>query len=349
MLNLDLASERSVLCHLEDSTDLPVLPPLPMTRPLLLIGHGTRNPHGRQMFMDFAERYQALDRSRPVFPCFLELTEPSIQVVAEQCVAAGHQALSALPFLLFAARHNKFDVTNELDRCRDRNPGLKFHYGRHLGIAPGLLDLWRSRLDQLDTPIHNPDQIPREDTVLLVVGRGASDPDANGDVFKMARILWEGSGYKSLETCFIGITHPRLEDGFNHARLHQPRRIIVLPHFLFTGALMEKIVAIAQSEQDQHPEILVSCLPEIGIQPALFALMREREIETQLGTVAMNCEMCKFRLTATGQNSHQPQNDHHSDHSHEAHSHHGDHHHNEHADLNVDHPPDYHQRIWRIP
>ena len=310
--------------------------------------------------MDFAERYQALDRSRPVFPCFLELTEPSIQSVAAQCFSEGHQELSALPFLLFAARHNKFDVTNELDRCRHHNPGLIFHYGRHLGIAPGLIDLWRSRLDQLDHPDHNPDQIPREETVLLVVGRGASDPDANGDVFKMARILWEGSGYQSLETCFIGITHPRLEDGLRHAKLHQPRRIIVLPHFLFTGALVEKIVAIAQAEQDRHPEILVSCLPEIGIQPALFALMRDREIETQLGTVAMNCEMCKFRLTATGQNSHgsehgsHHQAHSHNDHSHEGHSYgsghsHEGHSHNEHADLNVDHPPDYHQRIWRIP
>jgi len=204
VLNLDISSEQSVLRHLEDSKDLPALPPLPISRPLLLIGHGTRNPHGRQMFIDFAEQYQALDRSRPVFPCFLELTEPLIQTVAAQCVAAGHQELSALPFLLFAARHNKFDVTNELDRCRQTHPGLTFHYGRHLGIAPGLIELWRSRLEQLDRPEHNPDQIPREETVLLVVGRGASDPDANGDVFKMARILWEGSGYQSLETCFIG-------------------------------------------------------------------------------------------------------------------------------------------------
>ncbi|HBY78923.1 MAG TPA: sirohydrochlorin chelatase, partial [Cyanobacteria bacterium UBA11148] len=37
----------------------------------------------------------------------------------------------------------------------------------------------------------------RSDTVLLVVGRGSSDPDANSDVYKMARLLWEGSGYQT--------------------------------------------------------------------------------------------------------------------------------------------------------
>ena len=50
------------------------LPPLPYQRPLLMIGHGTRDQDGRQTFLDFVEQYQALDTSRPVIPCFLELT-----------------------------------------------------------------------------------------------------------------------------------------------------------------------------------------------------------------------------------------------------------------------------------
>ncbi|MEM9137689.1 MAG: sirohydrochlorin chelatase [Cyanobacteria bacterium P01_F01_bin.42] len=336
----------TVLHHLDESQAIPQLPSLPIARPLLLVGHGTRNPQGRQMFIDFAQRYQQLDYSRPVFPCFLELTEPSIQSVVEQCVQDGYADLSALPFLLFAARHNKFDVTNELDFCRQSHASLQFHYGRHLGIAPGLVELWRSRLAQLDMPQHNPAQIPRSETVLLVVGRGASDPDAIGDVFKLARIIWEGSGYKSLETCFIGITHPRLEVGFEYARLHRPRRIIVLPHFLFTGTLMEKIFALSQTEQESYPDIQVSCLPHIGIQPALFSLIREREIEIQLGTVAMNCEMCKFRLSALDGTSQETASHlHHHQENHGVHPHS----HREHAHLNVDQPTDYHQRIWRVP
>ena len=47
------------------------LPPLPYQRPLLAIGHGTRNDRGRQTFIDFVETYQKLDTSRPVIPCFL--------------------------------------------------------------------------------------------------------------------------------------------------------------------------------------------------------------------------------------------------------------------------------------
>lgn len=319
------------------------LSPLPLPRPLLMVGHGTRDAQGRQTFIDFVESYQALDSSRLVIPCFLELTEPTIQQGVDRCVAQGYTEFSVLPVLLFAARHNKFDVTNELDRARERHPQIKFHYGRHFGITPGILDLWRDRLAQLDTPQHNPHNIPRSETVLLFVGRGSSDPDANGDVYKLARILWEGSGYHTVETCFIGITHPRLEEGFRRARLYDPKRIIVLPYFLFTGVLVKKIFDITAQQQEQYPDISMMCLPEMGVAPQLFQVVREREIETQLGQVQMNCEMCKFRLAAlNGEGAHH--HPHHHDHSH---PHNHDH----------DHPaPDpyanleqYHDRIWQAP
>jgi sirohydrochlorin cobaltochelatase len=329
------------------------LEPLPIQRPLLLVGHGTRNEQGRQTFLDFASSYQVLDRSRPVVPCFLELTGPTIQEGIDRCVEQGYTEFSVLPILLFAARHNKFDITNELDRAKSRHPELKFHYGRHFGITPGILDLWRDRLEQLDRPEHNPHPIDRAETVLLFVGRGSSDPDANGDVYKMARMLWEGSGYKTVETCFIGITHPRLEEGFHRARFYEPKRIIVLPYFLFTGVLVEKIFQITAQQQQQFPEIEMTCLPEMGIQPQLLQVVRDREIETQLGQVQMNCEACKFRLAALNSGSTQAghHHGHHHDHHHDHHHghHHGHHHHDGPAPDPYADEQAYHDRIWQAP
>lgn len=349
-------------------------PPLPLQRPLLLIGHGTRDIDGSQAFMDFAEAYRQMDSSRPVIPCFLELTGPTIQEGVDLCVEKGYQDISAVPILLFAARHNKFDVTNELDRARLRYPQLTFFYGRHFGITPSILDLWQQRLAKLDTPGQNPQQISRAETVLLFVGRGSSDPDANGDVYKMARILWEGSGYLTVETCFIGITHPRLEEGFRRARLYQPKRIIVLPYFLFTGALVKKIADLSLVQQNLHPEIEIVNLPEMGIQPQLLQVLREREIETQLGQVQMNCEMCKFRISAVSasngsghshgslhleqahaHDTHPATHNHGHNHAHD-HNHGHDHAHAPHnhghnhsaidLDADLDH---YHGRIWQAP
>ncbi len=335
MTNLQLINSR-----------LSEFPPLPIKRPLLMIGHGTRDNEGKQALLNFVETYQALDQSRPVLPCFLELTGPTIQEGVDECIRNGYNELSVLPILLFAARHNKFDVTNELDRARAKYPQLKLHYGRHFGITPNIIELWWQRLTELDLPENNPQGISRADTVLLLVGRGSSDPDANSDVYKLARILWEGSGYSTVETCFVGITHPRLEEGFRRARLYQPKRIIVSPYFLFTGVLVKKIFDIALQQQELYPDIYISCLSEMGLHPQLFSVLRTREIETQMGQVQMNCEMCKFRLAAAS-----------GDDYHEHHGHHGHHEHHEHHGQEAPHESidvyadieKYHQNIWQIP
>ncbi|WP_017662061.1 sirohydrochlorin chelatase [Baaleninema simplex] len=314
--------------------------------PLLLLGHGTRDADGRQAFLDFAERFQAYDASRPVVPCFLELTDPLVQDGIDRCVEMGYHELTVLPVLLFAARHSKFDVTNELDRAVQRHPELTLHYGRHFGVSLRWLELWKQRLEQADRE----SCVPRDKTVLLFVGRGASDPDANGDVYKLARMLWEGSGYLDLEVCFTGITHPRLERGFERAMAWKPDRIIVIPHLLFDGVLAKRIQTVAETQQADRPDVEIQSLSVIGADPVLFELIRDREREAQTGQVAMNCYTCKFRQ-AVSSNGHGHHHHHHHDHHH--------HHHHESTengqalyhgipDLYPE-AEDYHQRAWQTP
>ncbi|NEQ95211.1 MAG: sirohydrochlorin chelatase [Cyanothece sp. SIO2G6] len=343
--------------------------------PLLLLGHGTRDADGRHAFLEFADKFQSYDPSRPVVPCFLELTEPSVQEGIDRCIERGYTDLTVLPVLLFAARHSKFDVTNELDRACERHPTLTLHYGRHFGVSLRWLELWQQRLQKADQA----SMVPREQTVLLFVGRGASDPDANGDVYKLARMLWEGSGYLDLEVCFTGITHPRMERGFERARAWNPDRIIVIPHLLFDGVLAKRIHAIVAAEQAAHPQIEVQTLPVIGTDPILFELIRDRELEAQNGAVVMNCYTCKFRQALSAQgHGHHHHPDHHANHTHShAHDHHANHTHS-HAHDHHPHshsptpplphsptPPspnlyhgipdlypdadEYHQRAWQVP
>jgi sirohydrochlorin cobaltochelatase len=150
----------------------------------------------------------------------------------------------------------------------------------------------------------------------------------------------------TVETCFIGITHPRLEEGFRRARLYQPKRIIVLPYFLFTGVLMKKIQDIAAQQSSWHPETEVVCLPEMGVHSQLMAVMRRREVETQAGTVAMNCELCKFRLAAQHGQGAEHGHNHHHDHGH---GHHHDHSHDHPLVDPYAEPAQYHDRIWQVP
>ena len=51
----------------------------------------------------------------------------------------------------------------------------------------------------------------RADTLLLVVGRGTNDPDANSNIAKLARMLWEGMRFGWAEAAFSGVAHPRVD------------------------------------------------------------------------------------------------------------------------------------------
>lgn len=125
---------------------------------------------------------------------------------------------------------------------------------------------------------------------------------------------------------------------------------------------MKKIFEISAQQQAAYPEIETVCLPEMGMHPTLFRVMREREIETQLGQVQMNCEMCKFRLAANqgnaaaghghGHHGHGHEHGHGYGHEHEhghAHEHgHGHGHEHSQEDPYAD-PQKYHERAWQVP
>ena len=95
--------------------------------------------------------------------------------------------------------------------------------------------------------------VSRHDTLLMVVGRGASDPDANSNVAKMMRMLWEGMGFGWGETAYSGVTFPLVAPALDKAARLGFRRIIVFPYFLFTGVLVKRIYAAADEAAARYP------------------------------------------------------------------------------------------------
>ena len=59
--------------------------------------------------------------------------------------------------------------------------------------------------------------MPRNQTLLMVVGRGTNDPDANSNVSKVARMLWEGMDFGWAEASYSGVTVPLVDAGLSRA------------------------------------------------------------------------------------------------------------------------------------
>ena len=152
--------------------------------PLLLAAHGTRDQAGVDAFAALAARVAKLaaaDGTR-VAGGFIELSAPALRDAVSLLTSTAPARLVAVPLMLSAAGHAKGDIPAALAREHARHPAVSFIYGRPLGPHPALIDLLAQRIgaEGLDAP------------AVLLVGRGSTDPDANADVVKTARLLWEG-------------------------------------------------------------------------------------------------------------------------------------------------------------
>ena len=142
--------------------------------------------------------------------------------------------------------------------------------------------------------------VPRHETLPMVIGRGTSDPDANSNVSKLCRMLWEGMGFGWGETGYSGVTFPLTEPALEHAARLGYRRIVVFPYFLFTGVLVKRIYHYADRVAARHPEIEVIKAPYLNDHALVLDAFADRVGEILDGANAMNCLQCKYREQVLG-------------------------------------------------
>src|SRR5262249_31042951 len=128
------------------------------------------------------------------------------------------------------------------------NPGVEVRLGRDLSIDEKLLAAAAERIAAAV-----PDG--RSETLLVVVGRGTNDPDANSNISKIARLLWEGMGVGWAAAAFSGVAHPRVDAALERGAQLGFRRIVVFPYFLFTGVLVKRIYDQTDSVAARFPGI----------------------------------------------------------------------------------------------
>ncbi|HYM03046.1 MAG TPA: sirohydrochlorin chelatase [Stellaceae bacterium] len=307
---------------------------------VMLCGHGSRDTMAIREFSAMADQLRA--RLRPRFDVewgLLEFARPIIREGLDRLVSRGHKRILAVPAMLFAAGHVKNDIPSVLNRYQAEHPGLGIDYGRDLGIDPKMIRAAGGRV--LEALAAAPATVAASESLLLVVGRGTSDPDANGDIAKVMRLLWEGLGFAWGEAAYSGVTFPLTEPALEHAVKLGFRRIVVFPYFLFTGVLVQRIYQAVDRVAARHPEIEFVKAPYLNDHPLVLDTFVERVEETLHGTAAMNCQLCKYREQVLGFEAEVgfPQASHHhhaegggADRAHDhRHQHDGDHHHHHHA------------------
>ncbi len=316
---------------------------------VMVCGHGSRDADAVREFETVALGLRKRLPQYDVDYGFLEFARPIIRNGLDNLRALGNDRILAVPGMLFAAGHAKNDIPSVLNTYAAGLSGLTIEYGRELGID---LKMIRAAGDRVEQAVHGAgDHISRHDTVLVVVGRGASDPDANSNVAKVMRMLWEGMGFGWGETAYSGVTFPLVAPALEHVAKLGYKRVVVFPYFLFTGILVQRIYDHADMVAARHPDIEFVKAPYLNDHPLVLDVFADRVQEILDGANNMNCQMCKYREQVlgfeaevgqaqeshhhhvegigTGGHSHDDP-DHHHDHGHHDHGHH-DHGHHDHG------------------
>jgi sirohydrochlorin cobaltochelatase len=277
--------------------------------PLLLAGHGSADPAGAAAFSALRERVATLltPASVDVAGGFIELSPPPLSAAVTELVSRGHSRVVAIPVVLAAAGHSKGDIPAALAAQRKRHPGLSFSYGRPLGPHPALVNLLAARITEVFAagPADAASRLTQELMAVLVVGRGSTDPDANAELAKTARLLWEtqrGSGqrFAFAETAFVSLASPRVADGLERCRRLGARKIVVARYFLFPGVLPDRVAAQAGAYAAAHPELDIRRTRVLGDCAELAKLTVQRYREALTGDIRMNCDMCVYRAALPG-------------------------------------------------
>jgi sirohydrochlorin cobaltochelatase len=285
---------------------------------VLVCGHGSRNRLAVGEFASLADQLRQALAPVPVAHGYLEFARPILRDGLEQLRAQGVRHVLAVPAMLFAAGHAKNDIPSVLNTWAAET-GIRVDYGRELGVDRQMIQAAGARiracLEQADAAALAAGRplVPADQTLLVVVGRGSSDPDANANVAKVTRMLVEGFGFGWGETVYSGVTFPLVEPGLRQVvRLAFPR-VVVFPYFLFSGVLVSRIREHTRRVAADHPGVEFLEAGYLGDHPLVLATFAERVEEILRGDTAMNCSLCKYRAQVLGfeQEVGAPQRSHH--------------------------------------
>jgi cobalt/nickel transport system ATP-binding protein len=261
---------------------------------LLVVGHGSRCAAGVAEYWELARAVTALAPELDVGCGFIELARPDLDTAIDALVRRGATSVVAGPLILLGAGHLKNDGPAALHRGRHRHPGVEFHYARDLGIHPLVLAVAEDRIRQAvgaDDPAA---------TAVVLVGRGSSDPDANADLYKVARLLWDSRGLGLVEPAFVSLAPPSVPAALDRCRRLGATRIAVIPYFLFTGVLVDRIRDQTGGWAAAHPDLDVRHGHHLGADRRIATLVLERYREAYGGGARMNCDLCVYRTALPG-------------------------------------------------
>ena len=248
---------------------------------VLVIGHGTADPVGAAETRQVAATVASLMPDVPIELGFLEVIAPTIGDAVARLAGRGCRSIVAAPLLLFAAGHAKRDVPEAVAMAAAAH-GMSVRQTDAFGEIHEIVALSRIRRHEA---VAARSQITAAETVLVMVGRGSSDPEAAAQLrsFTEATLGDESAARpRRVELGFVAAARPRLDEAIAIAcdpSDAEVRMIIVQPHLLFRGHVEEQVAAAVARARERHPAVEWLVAARLGAEPEVAEALVARIAE----------------------------------------------------------------------
>jgi sirohydrochlorin cobaltochelatase len=225
---------------------------------VLVVGHGTADTVGAAETRSVSDAVAGLLPTVPVELGFLEVIGPTIAQSLGRLAARGCREIIAAPLLLFAAGHARRDVPEAIAEGAAAH-GLRVVQAEPFGCQQEIVDLSRTRRQEAVATLK---RVPAAETVLVMVGRGSSDPAAVSQLRSFTEASLAGDGPQAtprrIQLGFVAAAHPRLDAALDAACDPNDgvvRRIVVQPHLLFRGHVEEQVTEAVRRKRAARPDL----------------------------------------------------------------------------------------------
>lgn len=213
---------------------------------ILVVGHGTRSILGVAEFTQVVFRLRNRFSQYPLAFGFLELAQPNIDSAVEVLKSQGVTSILTAPLLLFAAGHAKSDIPAEVLSAASKRGLLIAGQAEVLGVHPRLAELSLRRFQEnCETNAPQP--------AFVLAGRGSRDLEAQTATNDFVAACRQVGDLTQASHGFLAMANPSLTQVLSELGSQGKPDVVVVPHLLFHGDLIEKCRQVVAGMAGQYP------------------------------------------------------------------------------------------------
>ncbi len=252
----------------------------------LVVGHGTRNIAGQQQFQQVFAQFAQRITPELAELAFLELAQPDIATAVERLAEAGATHLITVPVFLFSAGHALQDIPRAVARAAVQHDLRCAGQSAPLELSDPVVELSALRFRQAvchsaapATCLQSCEKRFCPQVALAMIGRGSSSAEATEQMRQFARLRSSITPVAEMLSGFVFAQMPNVEQSLQQLAASSCRIIVVQPHLLFEGELVEQlreqVAEYAQRNPHQRWLVTQTLGTDIALAETLAGLAQE--------------------------------------------------------------------------